>query len=121
MSNLDIDPNIEKEIIKLSIDHIKKVSANPNVKTDGDNFDYWNNYKLPDGNFIDYNIYCGDDVCVIKQDSSNEYVYTHPNTWSWDVTCYHVDPPNKHNKYHQIDTGIYKHILHYSNNQPHTI
>lgn len=120
MSNLTIDPDIEKKIIDLAIEHIKKVSANPEIKTDGDNFDYWGSYTLPDGNFIDYNIYCGDEWCVLKQDSSNEYEYTDPSTWSWDVACYHVDPPNEHNKYHQINTDITKYILHYSNNKIHT-
>jgi hypothetical protein len=113
MSTLTITPNIEKKIIDIAINHIKKVSANPDVKTNGDNFDYWDSYKLPNGNFIDYNIYCGDEVCVLKQDSSNKYVYTDPNTWTWGVTCYQVDPPNKHNKYHQINTDIYKYILDY--------
>jgi hypothetical protein len=120
MSNLIIDPAIEQKLIDLAINHIKKVEANPDVKTEGDNFDYWNSYELPDGNFIDYNIYCGDEWCELKQDSSGKYVYTNPNTWSWDVTCYHVDPPNDQNKYHQIDTGIYKEILNYNKNQPHT-
>ena len=38
-------------IIDLALSHIKKVQANPEVKTDGDNFDYWNSYELEDGTF----------------------------------------------------------------------
>ena len=92
-------------IIDLALTHIKKVQLNPEVKTEGDNFDYWHSYELEDGNFVDYNIYCGDEVCEIKQDGSGEYEYTDPSTWTWDVCAYAVDPPTKDNPYHQIDTS----------------
>lgn len=111
MSNLIIDPAIEQKLIDLAIDHIKKVEANPNIKTEGDNFDYWNSYELPDGNFIDYNICEGDN-------GANK----DPSRWNWDVSAYQVDEPCEDNDFHYgINTDIYKHILHYSNNQPHTI
>ena len=101
-------------IIDLALSHIKKVQANPEVKTDGDNFDYWNSYELEDGTFVDYNIYCGDDVCELKQDGSGEYEYTDPSTWSWDVACYAVDPPTKDNPYHQIDTDRTNYLFNYN-------
>ena len=101
-------------IIDLALTHIKKVEANPEVETEGDNFDYWNSYELEDGTYIDYNIYCGDDFCELKQDGSGEYEYTDPSTWSWDVACYAVDPPTKDNPYHQIDTGREQSLFHYN-------
>ena len=101
-------------IIDLALEHIKKVELNPEVQTEGDNFDYWNSYDLGDGNYIDYNIYCGDDVCEIKQDGSGEYEYTDPSTWSWDVACYAVDPPTKDNPYHQIDTDRTEYLFSYN-------
>lgn len=101
-------------IIDLALTHIKKVEANPEVETDGDNFDYWNSYKLEDGTYIDYNIHCGDDFCELNQDGSGEYEYTDPSTWSWDVACYAVDPPNKENEYHQIDTDREHYLFHYN-------
>ena len=101
-------------IIDLALTHIKKVQANPEVETDGDNFDYWNSYELEDGTFVDYNIYCGDEVCEIKQDGSGEYEYTDPSTWSWDVACYAVDPPTKDNPYHQIDTDRTNYLFNYN-------
>ena len=97
-------------IIDLALEHIKKVESNPEVKTEGDNFDYWNSYHLGDGNYIDYNIHCGDDWCILKQDSSGEYEYTDPSTWSWDVACYAVDPPTKDNPYllsYEIHIGLH--------------
>ena len=48
-------------IIDLALTHIKKVESNPDVETEGDNFDYWNSYELEDGTFVDYNIHCGDE------------------------------------------------------------
>ena len=101
-------------IIDLALTHIKKVELNPEVVTEGDNFDYWYSYDLGDGNYIDYNIYCGDDVCEIKQDGSGEYEYTDPSTWSWDVACYAVDPPTKDNPYHQINTDHEQYLFGYN-------
>ena len=101
-------------IIDLALTHIKKVELNPEVKTEGDNFDYWNSYELEDGTYIDYNIYCGDEVCEVKQDGSGKYEYTDPSTWSWDVACYAVDPPTKDNPYHQIDTDRTEYLFSYN-------
>jgi len=103
-------------IIDLALEHIKKVESNPEVKTEGDNFDYWNSYDLGDDNYIDYNIYCGDEWCIYKQDGSGEYEYTDPSTWSWDVACYAVDPPTKDFQYHSIDTGREQYLFSYNKN-----
>ena len=109
-----VDQKVALEIIDLAMTHIKKVELNPEVKTDGDNFDYWNSYKLEDGTYIDYNIYCGDEVCEVKQDGSGEYEYTDPSEWSWDVCAYAVDPPNEENPYHQIDTSRNHYLFSYN-------
>ena len=103
-------------IIDLALTHIKKVELNPEVVTEGDNFDYWHSYDLGDGNYIDYNIYCGDDVCEIKQDGSGEYEYTDPSTWTWDVACYAVDPPTEDNPHHQINTDHEHYLFSYNKN-----
>ena len=111
-----VPAKIRLELIDLALTHIKKVESNPEVETEGDNFDYWNSYDLGDGNYIDYNIHCGDEWCVVKQDSSGEYEYTDPSTWSWDVCAYAVDPPNEENKYHQIDTDREHYLFSYHKN-----
>ena len=89
-------------IIDLALSHIKKVQLDPEVETDGDNFDYWNSYKLEDGTYI------------VKQDGSGEYEYTDPSTWTWDVCAYAVDPPTKDNPYHSIDTGRADYLFSYN-------
>ena len=109
-----VPAKIRLELIDLALTHIKKVESNPEVETEGDNFDYWNSYDLGDGNYIDYNIHCGDEWCVVKQDSSGEYEYTDPSTWSWDVCAYAVNPPTKENKYHQIDTDREQYLFGYN-------
>ena len=111
-----VPASVRLEIIDLALTHIKKVELNAEVKTDGDNFDYWNSYKLEDGTYIDYNIYCGDEVCEVKQDGTGEYEYTDPSTWSWDVCAYAVDPPTKDNPYHQIDTSREHYLFSYNKN-----
>ena len=100
-------------IIDLALTHIKKVEGNPEVETEGDNFDYWNSYELEDGTYIDYNIYCGDDVGEINQ-KTGEFEYGYPWEWSWNVACYAVDPPTKDNPYHQIDTSREHFLFHYN-------
>lgn len=99
-------------IIDLALEHIKKVEADPEVKTDGDNFDYWNSYDLGDGNYVDYNVYCGDDVGEFTEDG--EYKYGDPSEWSWDVACYAVDSPTKDNPHHQIDTDRTNYLFSYN-------
>ena len=100
------------EIIDLALTHIKKVEADPEVETDGDNFDYWNSYQLEDGTYIDYNVYCGDDIGEFTDDG--DYIYYDPSQWSWDVACYAVDPPTKDNPHHQIDTDRTQYLFHYN-------
>ena len=109
-----VPAKVRLEIIDLALAHIKKVELNPEIKTEGDNFDYWHSYDLGDGNYIDYNIHCGDEWCVVKQDGSGEYEYTDPSSWSWDVCAYAVDPPNEENKYHQIDTDREHYLFSYN-------
>ena len=109
-----VEKKVALQIIDLALTHIKKVELNPEVVTDGDNFDYWNSYDLGDGNYIDYNIHCGDEWCVLKQDGSGEYEYTNPSTWSWDVCAYAVDPPTKDYKYHSIDTDREHYLFNYN-------
>ena len=99
-----VPTKVRLEIVDLALTHIKKVELDPEVKTEGDNFDYWNSFKLEDGTHIDYNIYCGDEWCVPKQDGSGEYEYTHYKTWSWDVSIYAVDLPTQKGGYGQINT-----------------
>lgn len=106
--------NVRLQIVDLALTHIKKVELNPEVETEGDNFDYWNSYDLGDGNYVDYNIHCGDEWCVPKQDGSGEYEYTDPKTWSWDVACYAVNPPTEDNPYHQIDTDREQYLFGYN-------
>jgi hypothetical protein len=100
-------------IIDLALAHIKKVEANPEVKTEGDNFDYWNSYELEDGTYIDYNIYCGDDVGEFTDDG--DYKYGDPSKWTWSASCYAVDPPTKDNPYHQINTDHEHYLFSYEN------
>ena len=102
-------------IIDLALEHIKKVESNPEVKTEGDNFDYWNSYKLEDGTYIDYNIYCGDDLGEINIETG-QFEYYNSIKWSWDVACYAVDPPTEENKYHQIDTDREQYLFSYNKN-----
>lgn len=102
-------------IIDLALEHIKKVESNPEVKTEGDNFDYWNSYKLEDGTYIDYNIYCGDDLGEINIETG-QFEYYDSIKWSWDVACYAVDPPTEENKYHQIDTDREQYLFSYNKN-----
>jgi hypothetical protein len=107
-----VPTKVRLEIIDLALSHIKKVELDPEVETEGDNFDYWYSYKLEDGNYVDYNIYCGDEWCEVKQDGG--YEYTDPSTWTWDVACYAVDPPNEENMYHQIDTNREQYLFSYN-------
>jgi len=107
-----VDKKVALEIIDLALAHIKKVELNPEVETDGDNFDYWNSYKLEDGNYVDYNIYCGDDVG--ENNLEGEFEYSDPSEWSWDVSAYAVDPPTKDNPYHQINTDKEHYLFGYN-------
>jgi hypothetical protein len=109
-----VPAKIRLELIDLALTHIKKVEANPDVETEGDNFDYWNSYELEDGTFVDYNIHCGDEWTRLKQDGSGEYEYTDSSTWSWDVCAYAVNPPTEEFKYHSIDTDREHYLFSYN-------
>ena len=100
-------------IIDLALTHIKKVELNPEVITEGDNFDYWNSYDLGDGNYVDYNIYMGEDGGAINA-QTGDWEYYDPSKWSWDVSCYEVDPPTKDNPYHQINTDHEHYLFSYN-------
>ena len=100
-------------ITDLALTHIKKVELNPEVVTEGDNFDYWHSYDLGDGNYVDYNIYMGEDSGAINA-QTGDWEYYDPSKWSWDVSCYAVDPPTKDNSYHQIDTSREHYLFSYN-------
>jgi hypothetical protein len=101
---LELDKEVELKIVDLALSHIKKVEDNPDVVTDGDNFDYWNSYPLSDGTFVDYNIYESN-----LGTSSDEEDYVN----EWHCSAYHVDSPNEERDYHQINTDIERYIFTY--------
>lgn len=101
---LELDKEVELKIVDLALSHIKKVEANPDVVTDGDNFDYWNSCPLSDGTFVDYNIHESN-----LGTASDEEGYVN----EWHCSAYHVDPPNEERDYHQINTDIGKYIFTY--------
>ena len=107
-----VSEKVRSAIIELALAHIKKVENDPEVKTKGDNFDYWYSYELEDVQMVDYKIYCGDEVCELKQDG--KYEYTDPSTWSWDVACYAVNPPTEEFQYHSIDTDRTQYLFNYN-------
>lgn len=108
---MNLSEKTKKRIAEMAKLHIKRVTENPDVETDGDNFDYWNTTQDDQSqDLIDYNIYCGDEVYVQKQDGTGEYEYTDPSTWSWAVCAYAVDPPTKDNPYYQVNTNDYEPI-----------
>lgn len=109
---LELDKKVELEIIDRALSHIKKVELDPEVKTDGDNFDYWNSVPLDDGGYIDYNVYCGDDIG--ENNLQGKFEYSDPSKWSWDVSAYAVDPPEEEGGYHQINTDITKYLFSYN-------
>jgi hypothetical protein len=100
-------------IIDLALTHIKKVEVNPEVETEGDNFDYWHSYKLEDGNYVDYNIYMGEDGGEINA-QTGKWEYHDSSKWTWDVACYAVDPPTEENQYHQINTDKEHYLFAYN-------
>ena len=102
---LELDKEVELLIIDKALSHIKKVEVNPEIETDGDNFDYWNSIPLNNGNFIDYNI----------SESNFGEKYDGFDGYEWDCSAYHVDPPNEENEHHQINTDIGKLLFSYKN------
>ena len=110
---LKLEDEVKLKIIDEALTHIKKVEADPEVETDGDNFDYWNRYEIEDGNYLDYNVYMGEDSGEINT-QTGEWEYYDSSKWSWDVACYAVDPPTKENQYHQIDTDREQYLFSYN-------
>jgi len=92
-------------IVDLALTHIKKVELNPEVETDGDNFDYWNSFTLNNGNFIDYNIH----------EANFGEKYDDFDGYEWFCSAYHVDPPNEENEHHKINTDTEKLLFSYKN------
>ena len=101
---LHLDKEIELNIIDLALTHIKKVEADPEVETEGDNFDYWHSYELEDGNFIDYNIH----------ESNFGVEYDDFDGYEWHCSAYQVDPPTKDYPYPKINTDVEEYIFTYS-------
>ena len=89
---LELEQKYKDKILSLFLDHVKKVEADHDVKTDGDNTDYWNALKLDDGSFVDYNFHM-----MSEWDDADR---------SWTCEVNPVDPPTENNKYHSINTSI---------------
>ena len=53
----ELEQKYKDQILEKFLDHAKKVEADHDVKTDGDNTDYWNALKLDDGSFVDFNFH----------------------------------------------------------------
>lgn len=88
---LELEQKYRDKIISLFQDHVKKVEADHDVKTDGDNTDYWNALQLDDGSFVDYNFHM-----MSEWNDSDR---------SWTCEVYPVDPPTEDDKYHSINTN----------------
>lgn len=88
---VELDQKYRDKILSLFSDHVKKVEADHDVETDGDNTDYWNALKLDDGSFVDYNFHM-----MSEWDDLDR---------SWTCEVYPVDPPTENNKYHSINTN----------------
>ena len=88
---LELEQKYKDKILSLFLDHAKKVEADHDVKTDGDNTDYWNSMQLEDGSFVDYNFHM-----MSEWDDPDR---------SWTCEVYPVDPPTEDDKYHSINTN----------------
>jgi len=86
---LELEQKYKDKILSLFLDHVKKVEADHDVKTDGDNTDYWNALKLDDGNYVDYNFHM-----MSEWDDPDR---------SWTCEVYPVDPPTEDNKHYSIN------------------
>ena len=102
---LELDKEVELLIIDKGLSHIKKVELNPDIETDGDNFDYWNIVPLNNGNFIDYNV--NEANLGEKCDDFDGY--------EWFCSAYHVEPPSEESEHHRIYTDIGKLLFSYKN------
>lgn len=85
----ELEQKYKDQILEKFLDHAKKVEADHNVKTDGDNTDYWNALQLDDGSFVDYNFHM-----MSEWDDLDR---------SWTCEVYSVDPPTDDNEYRSIN------------------
>ena len=53
---LELEQKYKDSLITKFLHHAKKVEADHDIKTDGDNTDYWSSMQLEDGSFVDYNL-----------------------------------------------------------------
>ena len=88
----ELEQKYKDSLIAKFLDHAKKVEADHDVKTDGDNTDYWNSMQLEDGSFVDYNFHM-----MSEWDDSDR---------SWTCEVYSVDPPTEDNEYHSINMEL---------------
>jgi len=79
----------QNTIISLFLNHLKKVEADHDIETDGDNTDYWNSLTLDDGSVVDYNFHM-----MSEWDDLDR---------SWTCEVYPVDPPTEDNEYQSIN------------------
>jgi hypothetical protein len=86
---LELEEKYKDSLITKFLHHAKKVEADHDVKTDGDNTDYWSSMQLDDGSFVDYNFHM-----MSEWDDPDR-------TWTCEV--YSVDPPTENNEYHSIN------------------
>ena len=86
---LELEQKYKDSLIAKFLHHVEKVEADHDVKTDGDNTDYWNSMQLEDGSFVDYNVHM-----MSEWDDLDR-------TWTCEV--YSVDPPTEDNEYHSIN------------------
>lgn len=89
---LELEQKYKDKILRLFFDHAKKVEADHDVVTDGDNTDYWNVFKLDDGNLVELNFHM-----MSEWDDADRV---------WTCEVYPLDPPTKNDKYHTINTDI---------------
>ena len=86
---MNLSEKTKKRIAEMANLHIKRVTDNPDVETDGDNFDYWNTTQDDQSHdLIDYNVYFNDE--------------------DWSCCAYAVDSPTKDNPYYQVNTNDYE-------------
>lgn len=86
---LELEKKYKDILLKKFLNHVSLVELQHNVKTDGDNTDYWNSLKLDDGRFVDYNFHM-----MSEWDDLDR---------SWTCEVYSVDPPTEDNEYHSIN------------------
>jgi hypothetical protein len=89
---LELEQKYKDSLIAKFLHHVEKVEADHDVKTDGDNTDYWNSMQLEDGSFVDYNFHM-----MSEWDDLDR---------SWTCEVYSVDPPTEDNEYHSINTDL---------------